>query len=83
MPDVFDFPRDIQPILDKHCVECHSPRRQSLRGETLGPRSENGPPMDRNQCVLPRHVRVAGLWALPRPSAVRSHDATLRELPRS
>jgi hypothetical protein len=22
-PDVLDFPRDIQPILDKHCVECH------------------------------------------------------------
>ena len=24
MPDVFDFPRDIQPILDAHCVECHN-----------------------------------------------------------
>ncbi|HSP42395.1 MAG TPA: hypothetical protein VLO11_05965 [Luteolibacter sp.] len=23
VPDVFDFPRDIQPILDRHCVECH------------------------------------------------------------
>jgi hypothetical protein len=23
MPDVFDFPRDIQPILDKHCLDCH------------------------------------------------------------
>ncbi|MFH1719770.1 MAG: hypothetical protein ABIF19_20655, partial [Planctomycetota bacterium] len=23
IPDVFDFPRDIQPILDKYCVECH------------------------------------------------------------
>ena len=23
IPDVFDFPRDIQPILDKHCVKCH------------------------------------------------------------
>ncbi len=23
VPDVFDFPRDIQPILDKHCVACH------------------------------------------------------------
>ena len=22
-PAVFDFPRDIQPILDKHCVSCH------------------------------------------------------------
>ena len=23
IPDVFDFPRDIQPILDRHCVGCH------------------------------------------------------------
>ena len=23
VPDVFDYPRDIQPILDKHCVKCH------------------------------------------------------------
>ena len=23
IPDVFDFPRDIQPILDKHCADCH------------------------------------------------------------
>ena len=26
-PDVFDFPRDIQPLLDRYCVECHSPKR--------------------------------------------------------
>ncbi|OPZ16401.1 MAG: hypothetical protein BWZ10_01452 [candidate division BRC1 bacterium ADurb.BinA364] len=25
MPEVFDFPRDIQPILDAHCVTCHNP----------------------------------------------------------
>jgi hypothetical protein len=23
VPDVFHFPRDIQPILDRHCVTCH------------------------------------------------------------
>jgi len=23
IPDVFDYPRDIQPIFDKHCVSCH------------------------------------------------------------
>ena len=23
IPDVFDYPRDIQPILDKHCLSCH------------------------------------------------------------
>ena len=24
LPDVLDFPRDIQPILDRHCVKCHN-----------------------------------------------------------
>ncbi|MGL4943491.1 MAG: hypothetical protein ACRC46_09910 [Thermoguttaceae bacterium] len=28
VPDVLDFTRDIQPILDKHCVECHQPSRR-------------------------------------------------------
>ncbi len=28
VPDIFSFPRDIQPILDKHCVECHNPDRE-------------------------------------------------------
>ncbi|MCP5116484.1 MAG: hypothetical protein GY953_37120, partial [bacterium] len=24
VPEVIDFPRDIQPVLDRHCVACHS-----------------------------------------------------------
>ncbi len=24
LPDVLDFPRDIQPILDRHCLKCHN-----------------------------------------------------------
>jgi len=24
IPEVFDFPRDIQPLLDRHCVSCHN-----------------------------------------------------------
>jgi hypothetical protein len=27
VPDVLDFPRDVQPILDRHCVACHNPDR--------------------------------------------------------
>jgi hypothetical protein len=27
VPEVIDFPRDVQPILDEHCVECHNPDR--------------------------------------------------------
>ncbi len=28
IPDVIDYPRHIQPILDKHCVKCHSPAKR-------------------------------------------------------
>ncbi|MGB2819884.1 MAG: hypothetical protein WBF17_02810 [Phycisphaerae bacterium] len=28
VPDVMDFPRDIQPILDKHCVKCHNYKKR-------------------------------------------------------
>ncbi|NQT16489.1 MAG: hypothetical protein HQ582_27265, partial [Planctomycetes bacterium] len=28
LPDVLDFPRDVQPILDRHCVECHNHDRR-------------------------------------------------------
>ncbi len=28
IPDVFDFTRDIQPILDRHCVRCHNADRR-------------------------------------------------------
>jgi hypothetical protein len=40
VPDVPDFMRDVQPVLDKYCVECHSTRdrqaRLSLEGD-MGP----------------------------------------------
>ncbi|NQT85818.1 hypothetical protein HQ560_03580, partial [bacterium] len=25
IPDIIDFPRDVQPVLDRHCVRCHNP----------------------------------------------------------
>ncbi len=35
IPGVFDFPRDIQPILDRHCVDCHD----YTAGKKGGPRA--------------------------------------------
>jgi len=39
-PDVMDFNRDVQPILDRHCVECHTYKKREgkviLAGD-LGP----------------------------------------------
>lgn len=29
LPDVLDFQRDVQPILDRHCVACHNPQKRA------------------------------------------------------
>ena len=29
VPDVVDFPRDIQPILDRHCIPCHNAEKRA------------------------------------------------------
>lgn len=39
IPEVFDFPRDIQPILDRHCVSCHD--YDKAAGSEHGPRAGN------------------------------------------
>jgi hypothetical protein len=36
IPEVFDFPRDIQPILDRNCVECHHPGRMEGKVDLTG-----------------------------------------------
>ena len=36
VPDVMDFPRDIQPILDKHCVSCHGYQATGKNGPRAG-----------------------------------------------
>jgi Hydrazine synthase alpha subunit middle domain len=36
VPDVFDFPRDIQPILDALCVDCHGYERTARGGPRAG-----------------------------------------------
>lgn len=35
-PDVFDFPRDVQPILDRHCVGCHGYEKTDRGGPYAG-----------------------------------------------
>ncbi|MCP4376367.1 MAG: hypothetical protein GY794_09360 [bacterium] len=36
VPDLYDFPRDIQPILDKHCVGCHGYTKTDAGGPRAG-----------------------------------------------
>lgn len=38
-PDVLDFPRDIQPILDRHCATCHNPDRREGGVDLSGDRT--------------------------------------------
>lgn len=35
-PDVLDFNRDVQPVLDRHCVACHNPRKREGRVNLAG-----------------------------------------------
>jgi len=35
-PDVFDFPRDVQPILDRRCVDCHDYSKGKVGGPYAG-----------------------------------------------
>ncbi|KPK41840.1 MAG: hypothetical protein AMK72_14855 [Planctomycetes bacterium SM23_25] len=36
VPDVLDFPRDIQPILDRHCTPCHGYQKTGAGGPRSG-----------------------------------------------
>lgn len=36
VPSVLDFPRDVQPIFDKHCVSCHNPDKYDGRLDLSG-----------------------------------------------
>lgn len=36
VPDVFDFPRDIQPILNAHCIACHDYDKSVAGGPRAG-----------------------------------------------
>jgi hypothetical protein len=40
-PDVLDFPRDIQPILDRHCVSCHNYQRREGKVILAGDLGQN------------------------------------------
>jgi cytochrome c5 len=40
VPETFDYPRDIQPIWDRHCVQCHNADNPSGRVQLTGDRNE-------------------------------------------
>jgi len=36
VPHVIDFPRDVQPILDRHCVKCHNAEKYAAKMDLSG-----------------------------------------------
>ena len=36
VPEILEFPRDVQPILDRHCLGCHGPLKTSEGGPCAG-----------------------------------------------
>jgi len=63
IPEVYDFPRDIQPILDRHCVRCHNPDRWAGRVLLTGDR---GPLFSHSYFMLAAHKQIADGQNLPR-----------------
>jgi hypothetical protein len=64
IPDVFDFPRDIQPILDRHCVGCHDytaqdPARSGPRAGKVILSGDRGPLFSHSYVSLTVHGQVA------------------------
>jgi hypothetical protein len=56
IPDIFDFPRDIQPILDRHCVSCHN--ADQLAGDVLLT-GDHGPMFSHSYFELTRKRQIA------------------------
>ncbi|MBI4327480.1 MAG: hypothetical protein HY674_19785 [Chloroflexi bacterium] len=57
VPDVLDFPRDIQPILDRHCVPCHDYDRPDSGGVILS--GDRGPMFSHSYFTLTARSQVA------------------------
>ena len=58
VPQVLDFPRDIQPILDRHCVACHDYQATDQGGPRAGGlilAGDHGPTFSHSFAVL--HMR--------------------------
>lgn len=78
-PDVLDFTRDVQPILDQHCVPCHAPDNRE-GGVMLS--GDLGPVWSHSYFSLLAHLEVSdgrnGLGNYP-PRAIGSAASPLLE----
>lgn len=73
VPDVLDFPRDVQPILDALCVECHGYERSPRGGPRAGRllfSGDRGPLYSHAYYML----TIAGLFADGRNQPKSNYD---------
>jgi len=55
-PEIFDYPRDIQPILDKHCLDCHDVEGYAGRVLLTG---DQGPMFTHSYFTLSARLQMA------------------------
>ena len=55
-PEVFDYPRDIQPIWDRHCLKCHDEDKDSGRALLTG---DQGPMFTHSFFTLSARLQIA------------------------
>jgi hypothetical protein len=68
VPEVFDFPRDIQPILDNHCLGCHDYRSDRKEGPRAGGvvlTGDHGPLFSHSYFTLTARQQIADGRNLP------------------
>jgi len=68
VPGVIDFPRDVQPVLDRHCVRCHNHEAPD-RGVVLS--GDRGPVFSRSYYELLLHWQVKDTGGDPRDGSGR------------
>jgi len=56
MPEIFDFPRDIQPLLDKYCIACHNAEKYEGRILLTG---DQGPVYSHSYFTLASRLQMA------------------------
>ena len=60
IPDIFDYPRDIQPIWDRRCVSCHSAEEPSGHVVLTG---DNNEWFTQSFCALHAYDQISDVWA--------------------
>jgi cytochrome c553 len=66
VPSIIDYPRDVQPIWDKHCVSCHSPENYGGKLDLTG---------DKTSMHSMSYVRLTlhGQWVVDNRNQPRSN----------